>query len=181
MQAGEVNRHAQESLASLLDIAGFDSNPTHNEACLAISKHCANPLPELAEYICRDVLNLALGNKDNHARNTAFTRNMQGNLQLTPLFDFAPMVLHPDGIARRMRWQDENASAPLWADVISFVEQLQPGATLYLVERLRSLIKPLATIDKQPSKYGIEPALFQLIGHHLKAQIKALQALEASK
>ncbi|MBU0542330.1 MAG: HipA domain-containing protein [Gammaproteobacteria bacterium] len=181
VQAGEVNRHAQESLASLLDIAGFDSNPNHNEACLAISKHCANPLPELAEYICRDVLNLALGNKDNHARNTAFTRNMQGNLQLTPLFDFAPMVLHPDGIARRMRWQDENASAPRWADVISFVEQLQPGATLYLVERLRSLIKPLATIDKQPSKYGIEPALFQLIGQHLKAQIKALQALEASK
>lgn len=65
-----------QALATLLNVAGFDSNPSHNEACVAICKHCANSLPELAEYIRRDVLNLALGNKDNHARNTAFTRNM---------------------------------------------------------------------------------------------------------
>ena len=179
VQGGKVNRHAQESLASLLNVAGFDSNPSHNDACIAICKHCANPLPELAEYIRRDALNLALGNKDNHARNTAFTRNMQGNLELTPLFDFAPMVLHPDGIARRMRWQEEKASTPRWIDVIRFIEQLQPGATPYLVESLRSLIERLAAIDSKPNEHGIEPELFQLIGQHLKAQIKALQALGA--
>lgn len=177
-QGGKVNRHAQESLASLLDVPGFDSNPSHNDACTAICQHCANPLPELAEYICRDALNLALGNKDNHARNTAFTRNMQGNLQLTPLFDFAPMVLHPDGIARRMRWQQETASVPQWADVIQFIEQLQAGATPYLVASLQSLIQPLAAIQNNPSKHGIEPELFQLIDPHLKAQINALQALQ---
>jgi serine/threonine-protein kinase HipA len=179
VQGGKVNRHAQESLASLLNVAGFDSNPSHNHACIAISKHCANPIPELAEYIRRDVLNLALGNKDNHARNTAFTRNMQGTLELTPLFDFAPMVLHPDGIARRMRWREENASAPNWVDVIRFIEQIQPGATPYLVESLHSLITPLGEIHQNPGKHGIEPELFQLIGQHIKAQINALQALEA--
>jgi len=179
VQGTQVNRHAQESLASLLDVAGFDSNPSHNDACMAICKHCASPLPELAEYIRRDVLNLALGNKDNHARNTALTRNMQGNLQLTPLFDFAPMVLHPDGIARRMRWQQETASVPQWAEVIRFIEELQPGAAPYLAESLRSLIKPLTAVHNNPGKHGIEPELFQLIGQHLKAQIKALQELGA--
>jgi serine/threonine-protein kinase HipA len=177
LKGGKVNRLAQESLASLLDVAGFDSSPTHNDACAAICKYCSKPLPELAEYLRRDVLNLALGNKDNHARNTAFTRNMQGDLRLTPLFDFAPMVLHPDGIARRMRWQQENASVPQWADVIRFIEQLQPGATPYLAKNLRSLIKPLGAIANSPGEHGIEPELFQLIGPSLKAQIKALEAL----
>ena len=179
VQSNKVNRLAQESLASLLDIVGFDSNPSHNDVCVAICKHCANPLPELSEYLRRDVLNLALGNKDNHARNTAFTRDIHGNLQLTPLFDFAPMVLHPDGIARRMRWHQETASVPQWAEVIRFIEQLQPGATPYLIESLRSLTKPLTIVHKNPNEHGIEPELFQIVGQHLTAQIKALNALEA--
>lgn len=88
------------------------------------------------------------------------------------------MVLHPDGIARRMRWQQETASVPQWADIIQFIEQLQAGATTYLVASLQSLIKPLSAIQKNPRKHGIEPELFQLIGPHLKAQINALQALQ---
>lgn len=175
----KVNRLPQESLASLLDIAGFDSNPSHNDACIAICKYCANPLPELAEYIRRDVLNLALGNKDNHARNTAFTRELDGKLQLTPLFDFAPMVLHPDGIARRMRWQQETASSPRWNEVIQFIEQLLPGATPYLIDSLRRLIEPLTAVHRNPVEHGIEPELFQIIDQHLTMQIKALHALES--
>lgn len=95
------------------------------------------------------------------------------------MFDFAPMVLHPDGIARRMHWQEESASALSWVDVLRFIEQIHRGATPYLVKSLRSLITPLGKIHQNPGEHGIVPELFQLIGQHVKAQIKALQALEA--
>ncbi|WP_375338497.1 hypothetical protein [Variovorax paradoxus] len=35
-------------------------------------------------------------NTDNHARNTAVQRLPDGALQLTPIFDFAPMFLDPE-------------------------------------------------------------------------------------
>ena len=38
-------------------------------------------------------------------RNTALQRDFEGRIALTPLYDFAPMYLHPDGIARRIRWK----------------------------------------------------------------------------
>ena len=58
----------------------------------------------------RDVLNVALGNRDNHLRNTALQRFEDGTIRLTPLFDFAPMMLHPDGIARSSRWEGEQGA-----------------------------------------------------------------------
>jgi serine/threonine-protein kinase HipA len=76
------------------------------------------------EYIKRDVANLALGNKDNHARNTALQRDFSGGVRLTPLYDFAPMYLHPDGIARRIRWEDNDAGSPDWARVLKRICEL---------------------------------------------------------
>lgn len=67
----------------------------------------------------RDVANVVLGNKDDHARNTAMQRLAEGTVRLTSVFDFAPMVLHLDGIARRMRWERDDGGAPRWQSVIA--------------------------------------------------------------
>jgi len=67
--------------------------------------------------VLRDALNIALGNKDNHGRNTAFQRFDNGRIALAPLFDFAPMFLHPEGIARRTRWERDDAGQPNWRSV----------------------------------------------------------------
>jgi serine/threonine-protein kinase HipA len=98
--AGGGTRLAQESLATLTGRAGFGVVPTHNEVCRKLAEVCSDPLREILEYLRRDIANIALGNKDNHARNTALQRDFSGHIALTPLFDFAPMYLHPDGIAR---------------------------------------------------------------------------------
>ena len=75
VQDGQVLRLAQESIATLTGMPGFESVPTHDQVCAALLRHCTNPQAEVLEYIKRDVANLALGNKDNHARNTAVQRD----------------------------------------------------------------------------------------------------------
>lgn len=68
------------------------------------------------DYLCRDVLNLAMRNTENHARNTA-VQQLGNTLRLTPLYDFAPMYLDPDGIARTARWHHPRGGRELtvWA------------------------------------------------------------------
>jgi len=76
-----------------------------------------DPAREVREYLRRDILNLALRNTDNHGRNSAVLRK-NGQVRLSPLFDFAPMFLDPEGIGRLSRWEDElPGDQPHWAVV----------------------------------------------------------------
>ncbi|WP_265583802.1 type II toxin-antitoxin system HipA family toxin [Chitinimonas koreensis] len=110
-QGGAVTRLAQESIATLTGMPGFEAVPSHDQVCEALIRHCTDPQADLLEYIKRDIANLAFLNKDNHARNTAVQRDFDGRIALTPLYDFAPMYLHPDGIARRIRWEDNDGAS----------------------------------------------------------------------
>ncbi len=83
-----------------------------------------NQKQEIFEYLKRDLSNVALGNKDNHTRNTAIERFNNGNIQLSPLFDFAPMWLHPDSIARTTRWKEyDHGGMPLLSSVIEQIAE----------------------------------------------------------
>ena len=55
-------------------IGGFGIVPSHNQACRRLGEIATDPTREMIEYIKRDIANIALGNKDNHARNTAIQR-----------------------------------------------------------------------------------------------------------
>ena len=121
---GKVERIAQESIASLGGKAGFGVRMTHNQICSLLMQCCTEPKQEIFEYLKRDLANVALGNKDNHTRNTAIQRFNKGIIQLTPLFDFAPMWLHPDGIARTTRWErDDHGGMPIWHSVIEQIAE----------------------------------------------------------
>ncbi len=122
-----ILRHGQESLYSLCRCEAGDDSVTHNDAVLALAQVATDPLAEVCEYLRRDVANIVLGNKDNHGRNTAVQRREDGWVGLTPVFDFAPMYLHPDGIARRIRWQlggKADTGSPDWAEVAGVCTQL---------------------------------------------------------
>ncbi|NNH36461.1 type II toxin-antitoxin system HipA family toxin [Acinetobacter sp. NIPH 2377] len=138
IKEGQVERIAQESIASLSNRAGFGVKLTHNEICQLLASSCTHPETEIIEYLKRDLANVALGNKDNHTRNTAIQRTEHGLVQLTPVFDFAPMWLHPDGIARTTRWQrDDQGGSPLWVSVIEQIAELSSVST----ETLRQVLK----------------------------------------
>ena len=158
-QGGGVMRLAQESVATLTGMPGFDALPSHDQVCEALIRHCTDPQTEVLEYIKRDIANLALLNKDNHARNTAVQRDFNGHIALTPVYDFAPMYLHPDGIARRIRWHDNDSGQPDWRRVVDRVCEL--GAQLAAVRRK----KDAALVAREPLVAGIkamEPALRRL-------------------
>lgn len=169
---GRVTRLAQESIASLTGRSGFDGVPSHDEVCRQLVVHCTDPQAQVLEYLRRDVANIALGNKDNHARNTALQRDWNGNVALSPLFDFAPMYLHPDGIARRIRWEGNDGGQPDWHRVIESV-CAAAGPALnadVLLNGLQTMAEPLARIAERGVHLGLEPDVHA----HLQPGVNAM-------
>lgn len=181
VRGGAVTRLAQESIATLTGMPGFESVPSHDQVCVELMRQCTSPQDEVLEYLKRDVANLALGNKDNHARNTAVQRDFNGHIALTPLYDFAPMYLHPDGIARRIRWDNNDAGQPHWARVLDRVCDLgalikkprrKPAPLLRepLVDGLKTMVPALERIANEGAEMGMGAEVL----NHLRPGILAL-------
>ncbi len=123
VRKGKVHRHHQESAAAVAGIVGFDARPTQFELLHALRRVLDDKEADTLEFLKRDVLNLAMRNTDNHARNTAIQK-IGKTVRLTPLFDFAPMYLDPDGIARTARWyhSENRKEISNWGDVIDAID-----------------------------------------------------------
>jgi len=189
-RGGRVQRLAQESIATLTGMPGFDAVPSHDLVCRELIRRSSAPQGEVLEYIKRDVANLALGNKDNHARNTALQRGFDGHIALTPLYDFAPMYLHPDGIARRIRWEGNDDGQPDWSRVLDRVcelasqvrkeERLKGPGTVQrdaLVASLKEMVPRLRAIAEAGEAMGLEPELHQHLRPGIEARARELDAL----
>jgi serine/threonine-protein kinase HipA len=192
-QGGFVMRLAQESIATLTGLPGFEVVPSHDQVCEALIRRCTDPQAEVLEYIKRDVANLALLNKDNHARNTAVQRDFAGRIALTPVYDFAPMYLHPDGIARRIRWLGNDDGKPDWGRVLDRVCELEAqvrnsvkgrrrkGSPLLerevLVAGLKAMEPRLRQVAEQGEAMGIEPGVLNHLRPHILARAQEMAAL----
>ncbi len=183
-------RLAQESIATLTGMPGFDAVPSHDQVCRELIRRCTNPQDEILEYIKRDIANIALGNKDNHARNTAVQRDFNGRIALTPLYDFAPMYLHPDGIARRIRWDGNDGGQPDWAKVLDRVCELAVDvhraghraglAQLnrdFLLKGLKAMAPRLRHIAINGVAMGLEPAVHAHLRLGIDARATELERL----
>jgi len=177
VKSGRIVRLAQESLATLTGRAGFGVAPPHDEVCQKLAEVCTDPVTEVLEYLRRDIANIALGNKDNHARNTALQRDFDGHIRLTPLFDFAPMYLHPDGIARRMRWEGNDGGAPDWSRVLDSVCAKCQLPRAPLVEGLKALALRLRDVAADGRAFGLEAEVLSFLAPGIAAQAQALEAL----
>jgi serine/threonine-protein kinase HipA len=103
-EGGGTVRLGQESLVSAIGIAEFGHVGTHEAYIDVLCQYSADPFADVVEYLKRDIANLALGNPDNHGRNSALSKDQGGTIRLSPLFDFAPMRLAKEGIVRSTRW-----------------------------------------------------------------------------
>jgi serine/threonine-protein kinase HipA len=194
IEEGRVVRLAQESIASFTGVPGFGVVPAHETVCQLLLDFGTDPQADIVEYIKRDVANIALGNKDNHARNTAIQRGFDGSVRLTPLYDFAPMYLHPDGIARRMRWKHESLGQPDWGAVINALMELAltkerptrrkrvaPSAPKLerslLVEGLRDMVRPLREIAAHGVDLGLPESVWSWEALHCTKQADLLHEL----
>lgn len=159
--SGGVDRIAQESIASLCGVADFGVSLPHDTVVKMLARVCTDPQGEITEYVRRDLLNLLMGNRDNHARNTALHRFEDGRIGLTPLFDFAPMMLHPDGIARRSRWQNEVGLSPDWIQVINQCREASGLALPGLPDVLRELRTCVEQLAPHAAQAGIPPDILE--------------------
>jgi serine/threonine-protein kinase HipA len=162
-----VLRYGLESLSSLAGISDFGVTVAMEKLCAVLNQYSSAPTADIKEFIFRDILNVALGNTDNHGRNSAVLKYPNGAIRLSPLYDFAPMFLDDQGIPRVCRWTGaESWGIPEWGkvaellkDVITDTAQLRSelsdfaeiinklpeimvncGVDHWLVDRLRSRI-----------------------------------------
>lgn len=144
---GGVTRLGMHSLYALANISGYGVPVRHDVYCQALVRVATDPARELREYILRDVLNLALRNTDNHGRNTVILRS-GGAITLSPIFDFAPMFLDPEGINRVSRWEDEQpGSQPEWAAICEKLQYvLDPTETRVWLAALSYEVQKLPDI-----------------------------------
>lgn len=156
-----VARYAQESLYSLCQRSRFGERLSHNEVCKKLAAACTDPLQEIIEYLKRDIASVALGNTDNHARNTAIQLRENGWVGLTPLFDFAPMALHPDGIARTTRWDFDDSGIPLWQSVISQTVEATGLDTAPITQALFAMGEPLRRLPEEMKRLAVDDVIIE--------------------
>ena len=148
VRKGAIERLGLESLYSLVGVADFGSPLRKERQVEAIARFTTNPERELREFLLRDVLDVALGNTDNHARNTSVLKWPDGRIELSPLYDFAPMILDQRMIARASRWED-NGDLPDWARVAdALAKTLDPAKTKRWLRGLAPAISELPTTMK---------------------------------
>jgi len=174
---GQVSRFHQESVASIAGLAGFGVKANQFELLAAIRKVVDAPLDDTIEFIKRDVLNLAMRNPDNHARNTA-VHTVDGVTRMTPLFDFAPMYLDPEGIARAARWYHLETKKELqrWEDILAHLA-LPASERSQVVEALVRFGERLATLPDCMREAGVDGDIIDFVEPSIAAQRTQLLAL----
>lgn len=172
-----VERLPQESLASLAGLQGFGQPCRQNTLLQALRRHASDPLADTIEFLRRDVLNLAMRNTDNHPRNHAVQRLPDGRVQLTPLFDFAPMFLDPELIPRALHWVDD-ADVRLH-DWQAILPQLQlPGDEEHALTRaLADFADSVGNLPALMHQAGVDAALIEACRASIHTQAEQLARL----
>jgi serine/threonine-protein kinase HipA len=161
VNAQGLHRLHQESLASLAGHRGFGVPTSHNELLQALRRYVTQPLRETIEYLKRDVLNQALRNPDNHARNTAVQRTLDGTIALTPVFDFAPMYKDPEIVPRAVHWKSATGQhLSEWTDILPTLD-LPDAEKAECAGQLLGFADTVANLPDIAVECGVEPTVIQ--------------------
>lgn len=172
-----LRHHGVESLCSLAGVADFGVAIPKEDLARALARFVTRPEVELFELLLRDVADVALGNTDNHARNTAVIKIEDGPIELTPLYDFAPMVLDPSGIARVCRWRTEEGGYPVWSRVAETLDVLGLDATS-TKRRLRELAAAVGELPTMMKDEGVPSRVIDALESRITRTTRSLEEIE---
>jgi serine/threonine-protein kinase HipA len=178
-QAGPrlLHRLHQESLASLAGVHGFGLPTSLFDLAAAFRRHVTDPVGETAEFIKRDILNMAMRNTDNHARNTAVQRLPNGTVQLTPVFDFAPMYMDREFITRSCKWRIDNG--PELADWEEIIQKFSFHDTEKeaIAKRIKAFQPVIERMAETMQDCGVEPLIVDNCKANIENQAARLERL----
>lgn len=177
---GHLHRLHQESLASICGMRGFGTIETQQVLLEGLRGVVSDPLGETIEFLKRDVLNLAMRNTDNHARNTAVQRLPDGSIQLTPLFDFAPMFLDDEFIPRGYHWRDAKGKRQeTWTEIL---ETLQVGddERVQIAGALNAFSQELGRLPQMAADCGVDETVINQCLKSIERQAEQLQKLPSA-
>ena len=86
---------------------------------------------------------------------SAITRTADNGIALTPLYDFAPMYLHPEGIARTTRWERDDNGQPEWGSVIAQAAQASGLPASTFAQSIKEMALPLTTLVEEMHRLGL--------------------------
>jgi len=159
---GAVVRLHQESLASLAGHRSFGIRPNHFDLVNAFLPVVTDPINEVIEYVKRDLLNLAIRNTDNHARNTAVQQLEDGTVRLTPVFDIAPMFMDREMIVRASRWLDRYGQViNNFADVVDALPLDNEGKNAVMLA-IKSFSKVVEGLPLTMEECGVDADIIEL-------------------
>ncbi len=177
VRRGKVEHLGLESLYSLAGVADFGAPLRKERQAAALARFATDPEAEVRELVLRDVLDVALGNTDNHARNTSVLKLQNGRMELSPVYDLAPMILDPRGIARVSRWSDD-VDLPAWGCVAEAVAgTLDPVKTK---RWLHGLAPAIGELPKTMKECGVPARVIARCEPRITQVARELDALVAT-
>jgi serine/threonine-protein kinase HipA len=148
-----VAHYGLESFYSLANEINFGSRLEHETYIIAIKKFSTKKNEDALEYIFREFLNEMMGNTDNHGRNTSMFK--QGDqVEISPLYDFAPMQFDPEGIVRNTNWSKKSANGNI-AGIGNFLASEKIVSFDTFKEALSKKLPKLKILDKKMREVGV--------------------------
>ncbi len=183
--AGEIRLGVESvySMAGVLDSAR--GTLRHHEVLIELRRCASDFETEAIEYCKRDVLNLALGNRDNHGRNTALLKDVDGSVRLAPLYDFGPSYLDARAVARVIRWDAESQGRIDWTVALANLEirfedaGLPPPRLDRIAAALREIGGQLTELPQILRESGADGALIDACRGNAEALIGPLSRVKA--
>ncbi|WP_449287756.1 HipA domain-containing protein [Marinobacter salarius] len=141
IRKGQIQRCGVESVYSLMGMVGDGARLQHTDVLSCLNRYLDTDFDDLlVEYLLRDVINTAIGNTDNHGRNTAILKE-DGVIHLAPAFDLAPMVLDREAVARATVWPKhfQQQRGVNYGAIIKRLAHDPEAATKTLIDRVETL------------------------------------------
>jgi serine/threonine-protein kinase HipA len=157
----------------------------HHQVLIELHRCCTDFAEEILEYFRRDILNLVLGNRDNHGRNTAILKDTDGSIRLAPVFDFGPAYLDARAIVRVIRWDGEHAGRVDWSEVLANLEtrfedlRLEPPNLAEVADALRDFGKQLSVLPQTMRECGVDKSIVEARRDGADELIRSLFAVHA--
>ncbi|MBO1927572.1 HipA domain-containing protein [Thiomicrorhabdus sp. 6S2-11] len=164
-QSGKVEHFALESVFSILEKpAGSVLN--HFDVIDGVCDKLRNAQTFdseafVREWVKRDFLNVIFANSDNHGRNSALIKK-HGHIELSPIYDFAPMRADLEQIVRTIKWgRPYEAGGEFdWQGIVDQLNELTDTERLW--QEMRQLASQLLGLKQRLVEYGVDEDFLEI-------------------